>query len=83
MVVTPDNKVAVKGTATIDGQAGYGFVAYGYDRDPDSFRLVVWPLSAGSYPGEQTLYDNRPEGDYDLDRFTPQSLAGGSIQVHQ
>ncbi|HET8662419.1 MAG TPA: PKD domain-containing protein [Micromonosporaceae bacterium] len=83
LVVTLDDKVAVKGTATIDGRPGYGFVAYGYDDGPDSYRLVVWPLSAGPYPGEQTLYDNRPDGDYDLDRATPQPLTGGSIQVHQ
>ncbi|MGW5667871.1 NucA/NucB deoxyribonuclease domain-containing protein [Micromonospora sp. NPDC003776] len=82
LVVTRDAKVAVKGTATVNGQAGYGFVAYGTD-DPDKLRLVVWPLSAGNHPGEDTLYDNRPLGDYDLDLADPQPLGAGSVQVHE
>jgi hypothetical protein len=82
LVVTADNKVAAKGTATVNGVAGYGFVAYG-NADADSIRLVVWPLSAGANPGQATLYDNRPQADYDLDLADPQPLGGGSVQVHQ
>jgi hypothetical protein len=81
LVVTPDGKVAVKGTGTVDGQDGFGFVAYGFD-EPDAFRLLVWPLSTGDIPGEATVYDNRPGGDYDVDLADPQDLAGGSINVH-
>ncbi|BCJ48466.1 hypothetical protein GCM10010168_76080 [Actinoplanes ianthinogenes] len=81
LVVTPDGKAAVKGVGTVNGEAGYGFVAYGYD-DPDRLRLVVWPLSAGDHPGAGTLYDNRPAGDYDLDIADPQPLDAGSVQVH-
>lgn len=83
LVVTSDDKVAVKGTATVGGVPGYGFVAYGFDQADDALRLVVWPLSAGEFPGLDTLYDNRREGGYDLDLSDPQPLAGGSVQTHQ
>ncbi|MCM0673462.1 hypothetical protein NCC78_01810 [Micromonospora phytophila] len=72
----------MKGTGTINGVPGYGFVAYGADT-PDAARLVVWPLSAGQYPQETLLYDNRDKAGYDLDVSDPQPLAGGSPQVHQ
>jgi len=82
LVVVPDGKIAVKGTGTVDGHDGYGFVVYGYDADPDSFRLVVWPLSSGPIPASNILYDNRLDTNYDLDLASPQNLAGGSINVH-
>ncbi|RKN20847.1 hypothetical protein D7147_08435 [Micromonospora musae] len=82
LVVAPDAKAAVKGEATVNGTAGYGFVAYGYD-DPAKMRLVVWPLSSGPNPGTSILYDNRRGTDYDLDRADPQPLDGGSLQVHE
>jgi endonuclease/exonuclease/phosphatase family metal-dependent hydrolase len=83
LVVTPDHKTAIKGTGSVNGQDGYGFVVYGYDTDPDSLRLVVWPLSYGTIPGTGTVYDNRPAAGYDLDQADPQSLANGSLKIHQ
>ncbi|SCG39991.1 PKD domain-containing protein [Micromonospora coxensis] len=82
LVVTPDDRIAVKGTATVDGRSGYGFVAYGHDADPDGFRLVAWPLSAGAYPQDTLSYDNRPGADYDVDVADPQAVDSGSIQAH-
>lgn len=81
LVVTPDDKVAVKGTGTVNGQPGYGFVAYGFN-NPDKVRLVVWPLSSGPYPQQTLTYDNRAGADYDLDLSNPQPLDGGSLQIH-
>lgn len=80
-MVTPDSKAAIKGTATVNGQNGYGFVIYGFD-DPDSLRLVVWSLATATYPGAGTVYDNRAGGDYDLDLSDPQPLTAGSVVVH-
>jgi hypothetical protein len=52
LVVTPDRKVAVKGTGTLAGRdGGYGFVMYSYDADPDRYRIVVWPLDEGRSQG--------------------------------
>ncbi|WP_089205283.1 PKD domain-containing protein [Streptosporangium subroseum] len=82
LVVAPDDKIAVKGTANVGGKDGYGFVAYAYDADPDRFRLVVWPLSAGDYPTSTLTYDNSRHAGYDLDVAQPQQIGNGSIQAH-
>lgn len=81
LVVTQAGKAAAKGTATVNGESGYGYVVYGYD-DPDKLRLVVWRLSEGDYPGSSTVYDNRRGSNYDLDLANPQELSGGSFQAH-
>ncbi|MEH0821876.1 MULTISPECIES: PKD domain-containing protein [unclassified Micromonospora] len=49
LVVTVHQKVAVKGTGTVNGVPGCGFVAYGTDT-PDAVRHVVWPLSGRTVP---------------------------------
>ncbi|GII55921.1 hypothetical protein Pth03_43100 [Planotetraspora thailandica] len=76
LVVTPDDKVAVKGT-TADGR---GFVLYGYD--PDRLRLVVWDLKTGPYPLRDNVYDNSPSLEYDLDLVDPQQITAGAIRIH-
>lgn len=82
LVVTPNNRFAVKGTGSVGGTGGYGFVLYGYN-SPDRYRLVVWPLSDGAFPtAKPRLYDNRPLAPYDVDVADPQGIAGGSIQIH-
>lgn len=81
LVVTPDAKAATKGSATLNGQPGYGFVLYGYD-EPDRLRIVIWPLSDGPNPTTATTYDNRPSAGYDLDMANPQPIDAGSIQTH-
>ncbi|HZD80520.1 MAG TPA: hypothetical protein VE646_10845 [Actinomycetota bacterium] len=48
---------------------------------PDRFRIVTWPESAGNVPGQATLYDDSPNGDYDVDRAEPEPLARGTITV--
>ena len=95
LVVTPDGKLAVKGTGTSGpGGEDVGFVLYGYDGcvgnqtsgcqpGPDRLRMVLWPLSAGDIPGATLRYDNVPGADPDIDRFNPQPVTGGSIQIHR
>lgn len=93
LVVTPDGKVAAKGTATVNGRSGYGFVYYAYDGcttgstvqctpGPDKFRMVIWPLSSGANPGAETWYDNRPAAGYDVDVSDPQQIATGAVTIH-
>jgi endonuclease/exonuclease/phosphatase family metal-dependent hydrolase len=81
LVVTPDGKAAVKGTGTVAGQSGYGFVLYGYD-DPDKLRIVIWPLADSPIPGGTPTYDNRRDAGFDVDVAEPQSITGGSVQIH-
>jgi endonuclease/exonuclease/phosphatase family metal-dependent hydrolase len=81
LVVAPGGKAAVKGVGTVNGTPGYGFVVYGYD-EPDSFRLVVWPLANGFIPGGTLAYDNVEGAGYDLDVADPQPISMGSISIH-
>ena len=54
--MTPDSKIAAKGTGTVAGRPGtYGYVLYAYD-GPDKVRMVVWPLSAGAYPQGEVVH---------------------------
>lgn len=93
LVVTPDGKVAAKGTGTVNGVSGYGFVFYGYDGcvtgqttgcqpGTDRFRVVIWPLSAGAYPVDTIVYDNRRDKGYDVDVADPQGLLSGTVTNH-
>jgi endonuclease/exonuclease/phosphatase family metal-dependent hydrolase len=87
LVVTPDDKVATKGVATVAGRPGnYGFVLYAYDAEPDRYRLVAWPLAAGSNPDEAgrdaLTYDNRRGASFDLDEADPQPITGGNLALH-
>lgn len=94
LVVTPDGKVAAKGTGTLQGKGGsFGFVFYGYDGcgaasaphcqpGADQFRVVVWDLAAGPNPGRGLLYDNNPEAGYDIDVVGPEPFQSGALTIH-
>jgi Phosphodiester glycosidase/PKD domain len=93
LVVTPDGKVAAKGTGTRPGHAGaFGFVFYAYDGcavqsaehcqpGGDSFRAVVWDLAAGPNPGRGLLYDNNAQAGYDVDTARPAPLQSGGVTI--
>lgn len=94
LVVTPDGKIAAKGSGQLQGRAGsYGFVFYGYDGcgeqsapacqpGPDRFRVVVWDLAANPNPGHGTMYDSAPDASYDVDAAEPAALRSGIVTVH-
>lgn len=66
-----------RGTATINGNAGYAFLVTVADGSPDRFRLRVWELATGT-----TVFDTTPGAPDDLDTATPQPIGGGNITVH-
>jgi hypothetical protein len=94
MVVAPDGKIAIKGTAErIPGQ-NVGFVLYGYygcpagqtigcQPGPHRLRTVVWDTTAfGPIPeGVPAIYDNRAGRSFDVDRAEPQNIAQGVILI--
>ncbi|GIF47117.1 deoxyribonuclease NucA/NucB [Asanoa ferruginea] len=83
LVVTPDNKIAAKGTGTVSGRSGtYGYVLYAYD-GPDKVRMVVWPLSAGAYPQGEVVYDNRSAAGYDVDIAEPTTMRSGQALIQR
>jgi hypothetical protein len=93
-VVTPDGKVAAKGTGTVNGNSGYGFVLYGYDGclnggasgcrpgEPDRFRAVVWE-GERSVPTPGSLYDTYRGADFDVDRALPWPAMSGEVTIHR
>lgn len=81
LVVTGYGKAAAKGTAEVNGEAGYGFVAYAVD-DPGNLRVVVWKLSDGAYPDGTVVHDNNAGASYDLDAADPPKIRTGSIKIH-
>lgn len=94
LVVTPDGKIAVKGTAErVPGQ-NVGFVLYGYygcpsgvtsgcQPGPSRLRMVVWDVTAnGPIPdGVPAIYDNRAGHSFDVDAADPQTIAQGTILI--
>ncbi|GAB3006719.1 hypothetical protein GCM10027184_75200 [Saccharothrix stipae] len=78
LVVTPDDKIAVKGV--MEGGT-HGFVLYAYD-DPDSLRLVLWPLAAGPHPTTVITRDTVKGASFDLDAARPRPIDNGSVQAH-
>lgn len=73
-----------KGTGTVNGSGGFGFLATATDGDqlgkgqPDRFRMKIWRLDTGA-----VVYDNVPGASDDIDVASPQALGGGSIVVHR
>lgn len=91
LVITEDGKVAGRGTGTVNGQAGYTWVIYGWDfcdgsNSPgcqnlptDRVRLVVFETATG-----RVIYDHSPGSrEYDVDRISPTSLTSGAVRVRR
>jgi hypothetical protein len=93
-VITPDGKIAIKGTGErIPGQ-NVGFVLYGYygcpagtstgcQRGAHRLRMVVWDSTRnGPIPeGVPAIYDNRAGTSFDVDEANPQAINQGIIQI--
>jgi hypothetical protein len=81
-LVVAGAKAQYKGTGSVNGAAGYGFLLTVTDGDlaggggVDKFRIKVWNLADGT-----TVYDNVGGSD-DLDAANPQAIAGGSVVIH-
>ena len=80
-LVVSGTRAQFKGTATVNGASGYGFlvtVTDGGKTGPDKFRIKVWRLSDGG-----TVYDNKMGASTDLDAADPQAIGGGAIVIHK
>ncbi|GAA4469430.1 hypothetical protein GCM10023189_56440 [Nibrella saemangeumensis] len=80
-LVVAGNKAQYKGTGSVNGQSGYGFMLTATDGDlnktkgPDRFRIKIWQVSSG-----QTVYDNQYGAGDTADPTTV--IGGGSIVIH-
>ena len=80
LVVSGGGKAKYKGSGTINGRGGYGFMLTAVDGGrgggPDTFRIKIWDSVSG-----MVVYDNqmgRPDDDADAGT----ALGGGSIVIH-
>jgi PKD repeat protein len=82
-LVVSGAKGQYKGTGTLNGVAGYGFLLTATDGQlvgggsPDKFRIKI-TNSTGA-----TVYDNAPGLSDDIDKVDPQAIGGGSIVIHK
>ena len=83
-LVVAGAKAQYKGTGTINGASGYGFLLTATDGDllgagqPDRFRIKIWSSASGAL-----VYDNAAGASDDIDVASPGPLGGGSIVIHK
>lgn len=83
-LVVAGSRAQYKGSGTVNGLPGYGFLLSAVDGQQtggdgvDRFRIKVWDLSSGT-----TVYDNVAGSSDDIDLADPQSLGGGSISIRR
>jgi hypothetical protein len=82
VVITPDHRIAFKGTGRLASGAPVGFVLYVHHGAPEHVRVLIWDLAAGPIPdGATPLFDNSPGASFDLDRAAPPPIAAGTINI--
>jgi hypothetical protein len=75
LVVSGTSKATYKGSGTVNGVPGYGFLLSAIDGLPDKFRIKIWQT------GGAVIYDNLIGGGIDEADPTT-SISGGSIVLH-
>lgn len=75
-LVVAGSKAQFKGTGTVNGVEGYGFMLTATDASPDTFRIKIWRTADDS-----VVYDNQM-GSSDAAEPTT-ALTRGSIVVHR
>lgn len=82
-LVVARSNAQYKGTGTVNGTTGYGFLLTVTDGEAtggdgtDKFRIRIWELISGA-----TVYDNAMGGSDDMDLASPQQIGSGSIVIH-
>src|SRR6266446_985319 len=78
-LVVVGSKAQFQGSGTVNGVAGYSFLATVVDGkiagSASAFRIRIWNASG-------VVYDSVPGAPDDLDRASPASLGGGSVVIH-
>lgn len=74
-LVVSGSKAQYKGTGTINGVAGYGFLLTATDGDVDRLRMKIWERSTGT-----VIYDNQV-GDSD-GAAAADAIENGSVVIH-
>lgn len=75
-LVVAGSKAQYKGTGTINGVSGYGFMLTATDGSPDRLRMKIWRTA-----DDTVVYDNQSASSDTANPTT--ALSGGSIVVHR
>jgi len=82
LVVTGGGKAQYKGTGTVNGVSGYGFLLTATDGaiagGADRFRIKIWQIAT-----DTLVYDNVAAAGDDIDVADPQVIAHGNIVIHR
>nr|MBA3259753.1 hypothetical protein [Gemmatimonadales bacterium] len=73
------SKATYKGSGTVNGASGYGFLLSAVDggSSGDRFRIKIWNKGSGAI-----VYDNQVSGATGDDADPTTGIAGGSIVIH-
>lgn len=83
-LVVAGAKAQFKGTGTVNGVSGYGFLLTATDgqisggEGVDKFRIKIWEIASGT-----VIYDNAAGASDDIDAANPLAIGGGSIVIHK
>ena len=83
-LVVAGPKAQYKGTGTVNGVSGYGFLLTATDGAQlggggvDKFRIKIWSLATNA-----VVYDNVAGAGEDIDVANPQALDAGNIVIHK
>jgi hypothetical protein len=83
-LVVAGAKAQFKGTGTVNGVSGYGFLLTATDGQisggggVDKFRIKIWEIASGT-----VIYDNAAGASEDIDAANPLAIGGGSIIIHK
>jgi hypothetical protein len=83
-LVVAGAKAQYKGTGSVNGAAGYGFLLTATDghaqggEGVDKFRIKVWSSASGA-----VVYDNVLGSSDEIETAAPQAIAAGSIVIHR
>ena len=77
-LVVAGSKAQFRGTGSVNGRTGYGFLATMIDGDRDAARIKIWDRASG-----RVVYDNQAGAPDDLDAANPPPIDSGSIVVHK
>lgn len=75
-LVVAGSKAQYKGTGTVNGVSGYGFMLTATDGSPDRLRMKIWRTA-----DDTVVYDNQIASSDTANPTT--ALSGGSIVVHR
>jgi hypothetical protein len=82
LVITPDDRIALKGRGELSTGRAVQFVLYARPGQPHELRMVIWEASRGLVPdGVPAIHDTSPGAPFDLDEARLRPVAAGTVHL--